>query len=103
MVVATQVLRDQRGLEKWVNAKLLDVLYEGLDAKSGGASAARGGGAVEMTQTGATAQQRCVRRSSAHPFRLPTSVPGSLHPSAQPSRRFAPAARHVSRYPHAKL
>ena len=46
---------NERGLEKWVNAKLLDVLYEGLDAKSGGASAARGGGAVEMTQTGATA------------------------------------------------
>ena len=32
---------NERGLVKWVNAKLLDVLYEGLDAKSGGASAAR--------------------------------------------------------------
>ena len=48
-------LMSERGLDKWVNAKLLDVLYDGLRVKSEGGAAARGGGSVQMTQTGAAA------------------------------------------------
>ena len=47
-------LMKERGLEKWVHAKLLDVLYDGLNERSGGGAAARGGGSVEMKQVAAT-------------------------------------------------
>ena len=48
-------LMKERKLEKWVHAKLLDVLYDGLNERSGGGVVARGGGSVEMMQVSARA------------------------------------------------